>query len=184
MENHAVLAGTPLANEAWLSLGGTVSAALGATLTIGYAQPFMAGGVTSDSNNFGLFLRNVLQGTLYLNGLLGTSAVCTSITNCPTTVAFSPIPEAWHYSLGHWVEDDPTTNGDGAFSSPGSYGYYPWIDSTKTFYGLIARSNSVTGQGEQQGYQSAQCGRLLRAAWKTGVVQTGTIPTVRAAPAR
>ena len=94
---------------------------------------------------------------------------------CASTVAFTAIPEAWHYSIGHWVEDDPTTNGDGSFSSPGAYGYYPWIDPSKTYYGLVARS-VPNGTGLSEGYQSAQCGRLLRAAWKTGVVQTGTIP--------
>lgn len=176
MENHAVLAGTPLANEAYASLGPTVAALLGSGLTLGYSQPLMPGGVFADSNNYGLFLRNILSGSLVINSLLGTSAVCTSFVQCPSTVAYSPIPEAWHYSLGHWVEDDATTNGDGSFSSPGAYGYYPWIEPTKTYYGLVARSIPNDGVSLQQGYQSAQCGRLLRAAWLTGVVQTGTIP--------
>jgi len=30
--------------------------------------------------------------------------------------------------------------GDGAFSSPGAFGFYPWIDRTKTNYGVLARS--------------------------------------------
>ena len=105
---------------------------------------------------------------------LGTHAVCTRhSTTCNAT--FSPIPEAWHYSIGHWVEDDPNSHGDGAFSSPGMYGFYPWIDATKAFYGIISREN-MTGSGLQQGYASAQCGRLIRRAWVTGVEQTQTLP--------
>ena len=40
--------------------------------------------------------------------------------SCPGEALKTPIPatESWHYSLGHWVEDDPPL-GDGAFSSPG-----------------------------------------------------------------
>ena len=29
--------------------------------------------------------------------------------------------------------------GDGAFSSPGLFGFYPWIDAGKTYYGVLAR---------------------------------------------
>ena len=71
------------------------------------------------------------------------------------------------------------TNGDGAFSAPGGEGFYPWVDASKAYYGLIARAE--TGP-QKAGFQSVQCGRLLRAAWDTGVQQTGTIPKL--APAR
>jgi hypothetical protein len=84
----------------------------------------------------------------------------------------TPFPqEAWHFSIGHWVEDNPATNGDGAFSGAGSFGFYPWIDSTKSYYGIVSRN-------EQYGaYPSVQCGRLIRRAFITGIEQTGTIPT-------
>ena len=38
-----------------------------------------------------------------------------------------------HSALGHWVEED------GAYSSPGLYGFYPWIDHAQAWYGVIAR---------------------------------------------
>jgi hypothetical protein len=101
-----------------------------------------------------------------MGALLGSHPVCTNPLTCGLNVAaYSPVPstETWHYSLGHWVEDDPIV-GDGAFSSAGSFGFYPWIDATKTNYGIVARSAQ---QG--QGYASAQCGRLIRKAWTTGV---------------
>jgi hypothetical protein len=85
----------------------------------------------------------------------------------------TPIPENWQYSIAHWVETDPNSNGDGAFSSPGSKGVYPWISADKTLYGVIARVGATGGVG----YQSAQCGRLIRHAYVTGIQQTGTIPT-------
>jgi hypothetical protein len=84
--------------------------------------------------------------------------------------------ESWHYSIGHWIEDDPVV-GDGAFSSPGALGWYPWIDKSQKYYGLMARENLNTAAGNFEGYQSAVCGRLMRNAWETGVEQTGAAPT-------
>ena len=70
---------------------------------------------------------------------------------------------SWHYSLGHWIEDDPA--GDGAYSSPGAFGFYPWIDTSKTLYGVVAR---IVLAGA---YDSALCGAQIRKAWVTGVAQ-------------
>jgi hypothetical protein len=79
---------------------------------------------------------------------------------------YAPIPESesWHYSIGHWVEDDPVV-GDGAFSSPGAFGFYPWVNATRSNYGILARK--VDGGW----YASAQCGRQIRKAWVTAVPQ-------------
>jgi len=161
------------------SLGSEVSPLLGSGVTLGYAEPLMAGGANASGATYALILRHILTGSLAMHGALGTHAVCThhvwNSTACDAV--FSPIPEAWHYSIGHWVEDDPATNGDGAFSSPGDYGFYPWIDAGKKYYGIISRSDPPDNDGTQHGYVSAQCGRLIRHAWMTGVEQTGSIPT-------
>ena len=61
------------------------------------------------------------------------------------------------------METDPTV-GDGAFSSAGAFGFYPWIDATRSWYGVLARQTAA-GSGNE----SAQCGRLIRKAWVTGV---------------
>jgi hypothetical protein len=74
------------------------------------------------------------------------------------------LDESWHYSIGHWVEDDPKV-GDGAFSSPGAFGFYPWIDASKTYYGVVARAEAPGA------LESVYCGRLIRKAWVTGGAQ-------------
>lgn len=85
-----------------------------------------------------------------------------------------PANESWSYSIGHWVETDPAA-GDGAFSSAGAFGFYPWIDAGKTWYGIVARKQTPQGQDTDrslgEGYRSAQCGRLIRKAWMTGSAQ-------------
>ena len=58
------------------------------------------------------------------------------------------------------VGADPLV-GDGAFSSPGAFGFYPWVTPDKRYYGLLARMN--TGSGAAM--DSVACGRKLRLAW-------------------
>ena len=156
-----------------LGLGGLNSAALAIEVQsrIGdfgftYASPQPPGGVFATPAQYAAFLRKILAGGLQIGSQLGSHAVCTNPSTCADAV-FTPITaESWHYSLGHWVEDDPAV-GDGAFSSAGAFGFYPWIDSGKTYYGVLARQ--VLAQNA--GYDSAQCGRLIRKAWVTGVAQ-------------
>lgn len=132
-----------------------------------YALPQPAGGVFASADDYARFLRKMLAGGLQMGSKLGSNPVCTNPTTC-TDADYTPIPttESWHYSLGHWVEDDPAV-GDGAFSSAGAFGFYPWIESGKTYYGVIARVDSAG----LAGYASAQCGRLIRKAWLTGTAQ-------------
>jgi Putative Ig domain len=174
MENHASQL-TNLGNVPVASLGAAIQSLLGGTaLNLVYSQPLMAGGIYVSEQDYAQVLRNILSGSLAMRDALGIDPVCT-LHSATCNATYSPIPESWHYSIGHWVEDDPATNGDGAFSSPGMYGFYPWIDASKTYYGIISR-DVPTATGMQQGYASAQCGRLIRNAWITGVEQTGTLP--------
>ncbi len=174
LENHASLYGG-LGDVPVAQLGPMVAAELASNITFLYTEPLMAGGIYTSSDDYTAVLRNILSGALFMRDALGTSPVCTRPSAPGCNATFSPIPEAWHYSIAHWVEDDPTTNGDGAFSSPGAFGFYPWIEASKNYYGVISRE-AASGNGEQEGYASAQCGRLIRHAWDTGVQQTGEIP--------
>lgn len=163
MEKHASLNG--LGKLTTKALATEVRAKLGTDVALAYSQPLMAGGAVISTDAYALFLRKILGGKLQMKSLLGSSTVCTNPTTC-STAAYAPLPssESWHYSVGHWVEDDPSV-GDGAFSSPGAFGFYPWIDATKTYYGVVARvaTNGALG--------SVNCGRLIRSAWATGVAK-------------
>lgn len=139
---------------------------LGSDFSFAFSTPQLAGGVNTSAANYAVFLRKILGNQLAIGNLLGQNAVCTNLAKCPTAV-YTPAPasEQWSYSLGHWVETDPV-KGDGAFSSAGAFGFYPWIDSSKTWYGVLARK-AAPGSG----FESASCGRLIRKAWVTGLEQ-------------
>lgn len=162
MEKHASLMGLGAMNNKTLAVA--IQSAIGTDVPVAYSQPLLAGGVVTRADVYARFLRKVMAGQLKMGAMLGSNAVCTNKATCPNGEAvFAPIPpnESWHYSVAHWVEDDPMV-GDGAFSSPGASGFYPWIDKSRSFYGILARS--VSGGA----FDSVNCGRLIRKAWMTG----------------
>ena len=164
MQKHASLNGLGALVNA--GLASEVRAQLGSDVGLTYSQPQPAGGGISSAADYARFLRKLLSRSLRMGDALGTFPVCTNPLTCPSA-SNTPVPstESWHYSIGHWVEDDPVV-GDGAFSSAGAFGFYPWIDAGKTTYGVLARS-----EGVGEGFDSAARGRLIRKAWATAVAQ-------------
>ena len=166
MQKHASLEGLGALDNAGFAT--EMRSQIGTDIVLAYSQPQPAGGGISSADDYARYLRKLLAGSLRMGAALGTNPVCTNPTTCPAgQAANAPIPsnESWHYSIGHWVEDDPVV-GDGAFSSPGAFGFYPWVDASKSWYGVLARRDSAGG-----GVDSVDCGRLIRKAWVTGVAQ-------------
>ena len=139
---------------------------LGQELNIAYSSPQLAGGAHMSAADYAQFLRKILSGGLAIKDHLGEAPVCTLPSACPTTAIYSPSPYNWHYSWGHWIEDDSSIEDDGAFSSPGAFGFYPWIDSSKQYYGILARKSTSGAY-----IDSVMCGRLIRKAFLTGITQ-------------
>lgn len=163
MQVHATNNG--LADLDKSGLSAEIRSQLGAEIQLSYGQPQLAGGVYTSAAEYAKVLRKILNGSLLMRSALGTHPVCVDPATCPLAISTpSPKGEQWHYSIGHWVEDDPTV-GDGSFSSPGAFGFYPWIDASKTYYGIVARADLIGA------IDSVRCGRLIRRAWLTGVAQ-------------
>lgn len=149
------------------ALTADIASEVGQDVSFGYHSPQLAAGIEITPAEYGVFLRKILSGELLMRNALGTHAVCTNPSTCATAL-YTPVPstESWHYSLAHWVEDDPTV-GDGSFSSAGAFGFYPWIDSSKTYYGILARYSLASSAY----LQSVVCGRNIRKAWLTATAQ-------------
>lgn len=154
--------------------------------TLTYDFPSLPGGANMSPNSYAEFLRAILNHDLEIGQHLGADPVCAwvdpAIINKSCDAIATPISgssgdnnysaEHWHYSYGHWVEDDPMV-GDGAFSSPGAFGFYPWINADKTLYGIVARKEMVLGR---PALESVGCGRVMRKAWVSGAEQDGLSP--------
>jgi hypothetical protein len=163
MEHHAVLDGLGALDDD--ALARTINDALGTSFR--YLQPQLAGGISTTAADYGEFLRRIVGGQLQMRSMLGTHKVCTNPRTC-AAAAESPFTQAdVHYSIGHWVEDDP--RGDGAYSSAGAFGFYPWISKDRTTWGVLARFQP-TLDGAKAGAASLMCGREIRAAWVNGAV--------------
>jgi hypothetical protein len=149
------------------ALTGVIGGQLGTASAFSYDSPELDAGIRTTSGAYAGFLRRILSGQLLIHDRLGADAVCANPGRCQAALS-TPLPqtENTHYSLGHWVEDDGR-GGDGAFSDPGLRGFYPWIDASKSYYGLVARVSPAPGAH----VVSMQCGRLIRKAWLTGRVQ-------------
>ena len=162
MERHAVLDGLGGLDDDGLARA--INEQLGTSFR--YLQPQLAGGISTTAADYGEFLRRIVDGQLQMKSVLGTHAVCTNPRTC-ATAAESPFTQAdLHYSIGHWVEDD--ARGDGAFSSAGAFGFYPWISKDKMTWGVLARFQP-TLDGAKAGAASLMCGREIRAAWVSAV---------------
>ena len=157
MQKHAALRG--LGSLHAVELADEMRSQLGRDVNLAYSSPQPAGAGVLSPEAYARVLRKLMSGQLLLGSLLGATAVCADPIACPgeARTTSSPEGETWHYSLGHWIEDDPAV-GDGSFSSPGLLGFYPWIDSGRSWYGLVARVASGANG-------SIYCGRAIRKAW-------------------
>jgi hypothetical protein len=171
---------TALANEVTTALSNA-----GVTVNLTYSAPEVGGGVQTTPGDYAAFMQGLIRtsnplvmGALLLPAATDTYAVCTNPydTSCVNSsgqplAAYSPLPGdvSWDYSITHWIESDPVS-GDGAYSSPGKTGFYPWVDSTKTYYGMVARydTNATNVATSAPFYLSAVCGAAIRTAFMTG----------------
>lgn len=146
-------------------------ASLGSNTGVTFTSPQLAGGASMNAGGYVEFLRRIITGQLLIKNYLGAGAVCTLPGSPNCNAESTPLDTlAFHYSYGHWVEDDPA--GDGSFSSAGIFGFYPWIDKTKRYYGVLARFSVYSGSSQiGNGYASYLCGKAIRKAYLSGTAQ-------------
>ena len=109
----------------------------------------MAGGAESTPADYSEILRALLAGELIvdLNEFTRDRTASVSLFDRPSTAEMFG---DWHYGLGFWREcDDAQFSADCAneivISSPGAFGWTPWIDFENNYYALIATEDSDGG---------------------------------------
>ncbi|MBC3908601.1 hypothetical protein [Undibacterium umbellatum] len=127
-------------------------------------DPLMAGGMMGTATDYALFLKKIMKQDLEIGRYLGDQAVCALPSACPGKVVYSPIlllNEPWTYSYNHWVESEKGNGSIDAYSSPGKWGFYPWISADKKYYGILSRHDKEIGAYGA----SVKCGRQIRKAF-------------------
>lgn len=127
----------------------------------------LASGYRMSAADYAEFLRKLMTEEYVLGEYLGHGAVDTQCGWWCT----SPIGDVdMEYSLYHWVENQSADQelqngktlpaGDGSFSSAGAFGFYPWISSDKSHYGIVSTEGEAGTSAD-----SLVCGIAIRQAF-------------------
>lgn len=145
-------------------LGKTVSEKLKLS-GVTYEFPQLAGGAQTNAATYSQFLQNMLNDKYVMSKSLQSEAgVCANKVCHAKEFSDSPVPASmyWWYGNHYWIEKNQEGKVE-AYSSPGLFGFYPWISADKKYYGLIARQ----GPARERGFKSIVCGRALREKFLT-----------------
>lgn len=132
----------------------------------------VAGNLVGSAAGYADFLRKIMKNELAISSKLGAGAVCADtaafgnkcVAKGLPRALYSPVNEPWDYSYGHWVEKENGSTVD-AYSSPGLFGFYPWISPDKSLYGIISRKSNALNAYTN----SFKCGRAIRKAFIAGL---------------
>jgi CubicO group peptidase (beta-lactamase class C family) len=115
---------------------------------LGQQNPLVAGGLVVSMNEYApllglLFRRGVLGGQRLIRDDLFTEQAKAPY---PTAViGESPMQQAGYpflYGLTAWLECDTPATGCAVISSPGAFGFTPWIDRDTGYYAIIGTLNT------------------------------------------
>lgn len=112
-------------------------------------HPRIAGGISSNGEDYARFLRAILAGEY-----LARSLDVMSEDHTPSgevELAYSPLTAhgfEWHYGFGLWRECPSETFTNGCadhvrISSPGAYGFYPWIDREHSYWAVLSTKGGI-----------------------------------------
>jgi hypothetical protein len=147
-----------------------VNAKLGTTLPESDSDVAVAGGFSGSAAHYRFFLTQLINNQYELSSKLTVDAV--PAWNGGLNVSYTPWTGGQaHYGLGHWIEGE-TVNGTWSLtghSSPGAYGFYPWVNAAKTRYMVLARNRQLAAN--EEGEKSRVCAQTIRKAYELGVPQ-------------
>lgn len=111
-------------------------------------NPRYSGNMVSTADDYALWLAAILDGRL-------VSDRTGYLEDRTATVTFGSRPDGldaldWHYGFGFWKECDDLSytsacDANPTISSPGAFGFTPWIDFDAGYWGIIAMEETVIG---------------------------------------
>jgi CubicO group peptidase (beta-lactamase class C family) len=119
--------------------------------SIGRINPLIAGGLRASINDYAGFL-----GLAFHKGTLGTVTVGTPALF--DLQAREPFPDvmigytpfaAARYGLGSWVMCEKPAAGCAVVTSPGAFGFTPWLDRDAGYYAILGMELADTGGGDR-----------------------------------
>jgi len=121
--------------------------------SIGQQNPLIAGGMRASVDEYAKIL-----GTVFAKGLApnGTRIVSEALVDAQSKdpypasiVAYSPMKAAagldYRYGLASWLECETPTQGCAQISSPGAFGFTPWLDRDAGYYAILGMEVERSG---------------------------------------
>ncbi len=132
----------------------TLADPLGMSSGAGFKNPSEAnarpsGGAEASAEDYERFLLAMLRGDLLAEHLEVMHRDWTPLE--AVRIEYSPATEwglEWHYGLGNWLECpeerwSTACDDQHVVSSPGAFGFDPWIDRERGVYGIVARQDGI-----------------------------------------
>jgi D-alanyl-D-alanine-carboxypeptidase/D-alanyl-D-alanine-endopeptidase len=119
----------------------------------GTSNPLIAGGLRATMNEYARILqlefnRGVYQGNRLIADALFTTQGTEPFPNA--VIGNSPFANSgldFHYGLAAWLECTPPAANCGVLSSPGAFGFTPWVDRDGGYYAIIAMEVTESQSG-------------------------------------
>jgi CubicO group peptidase (beta-lactamase class C family) len=131
-----------------LGLGPDLAFYTAPRMALGTTNPLIAGGLRATMNEYARMLaldfqRGVHQGNRLIDDALFDAQASEPypdavIGNSP----FAAIALNFHYGLTAWLECPPPAVNCPVISSPGAFGFTPWLDRASGYYAIIAMEES------------------------------------------
>ena len=118
----------------------------------GTTNPLIAGGAHATMNEYASILelefhRGVFKGKRLIGDALFTAQATEPYPNA--VIGSSPIQKVgleYRYGLASWLECPPPATDCGVLSSPGAFGFTPWVDRPGGYYAIIGMEASGAGR--------------------------------------
>lgn len=112
-------------------------------LAIGTTNPLAAGGLRASMQDYAKMLAVVYHNGTHGGVAIGNSSLFQQqrVDQYPAAlIRFSPMTatgRAYRYGLTAWLECDTPASGCASISSPGAFGFTPWLDRDAGYYAII-----------------------------------------------
>jgi D-alanyl-D-alanine-carboxypeptidase/D-alanyl-D-alanine-endopeptidase len=120
---------------------------------IGTSNPLIAGGMRATMNEYARVLQFEFNRGSYQGNRLIADALFTAQATEPYPSAvigdspFQSIGLNYHYGLASWLECAPPAVNCAVQSSPGAFGFTPWVDRDGGYYAIIAMEVTESQSG-------------------------------------
>ena len=118
---------------------------------IGRINPLIAGGMRASMNDYQGFLALAFHQGTFGNTAAGTAALFEAQAREPfpqATIGHTPFPEG-RYGLGSWLLCASPANGCPLVTSPGAFGFTPWLDRAAGYYAVLGMELTGTSSDDR-----------------------------------